>query len=268
MSKHSNKKPNIVGIIPARYGSTRFPGKPLVKILGKTLIQRTYENAKHCALIDKLLVATDDQRIYDHVREFGGDVVMTPEDIANGSDRSAYVLKNDPSLQNAKVVINIQGDEPCIDPDVLKKVSEILLSDPAAVMSTAVVPLSSEEEANNPNVVKCVLDLHHNVLYFSRALIPGHRKLHFRKEVSYFRHVGIYAFRSDFLLKYGSLPMTPLQRCEDLEQLKVLEHGYKIKAAIISSIGLDVNSPEDIQKVEQELCKQSSFSSPAGSVHP
>lgn len=262
------KKPkaHIVAIIPARYASTRFPGKPLTKILGKTLIQRTYENAQRCTLLDELIVATDDKRIYDHVAGFGGKVVMTPVECPTGSDRLAHVVENDPALKQAEVIINIQGDEPCLDPKATQGIIEALLADPSAVMSTGVYRLHSEEEARNPSMVKCVLDLQGNVLYFSRALIPGNHTLSFDKKTTYYKHVGIYAFRPAFLLQYARMPMTPLQKSEDLEQLKVLENGYKIKAALIESVGVEVNTPEDINKVEKELCKQNSFSSRAGSV--
>lgn len=246
----------VVAIIPSRYASTRFPGKPLVNINGKSLIQRTYENAKKCSLLDEIIIATDDQRIYDHVKQFNAPVVMTPENFATGSDRLAYVVENDPNLQEAEIIINIQGDEPCLDPETTKRVIEILRNDPVAVMSTAIFKITSEEEAQNTNSPKCIIDLHGNALYFSRTMIPGGRTSQYRPDIAYYKHIGIYAFRPDFLLQYGKLPMTPLQIAEDLEQLKVLEHGYRIKAAIVDSISLDVNIPEDIKKVEQVLCKQ------------
>lgn len=251
---------NIVAIIPARYGSTRFPGKTLAHIQGKSLIQRTYENAARCSLLDEIIIATDDDRIYDHVIAFGGKAVMSPTTCVNGTDRLAFVVDQSSSLKNASMIVNIQGDEPCIDPTVTESIINILQNDPSAVMSTAVVPIESEEEALNPSDVKCVLDLHGNVLYFSRALIPGSHCKSFRPNIKYYKHLGIYAYRPSFLLTYRDLPMTPLQQAEDLEQLKVLEHGYKIKAAIVNSASVGVNTPEDIKKVEQELCKQNSFS--------
>lgn len=250
----------IVAIIPARYGSTRFPGKILAPIHGKSLIQHTYENATRCSLLDDILIATDDLRIYDHVNSFGGKAVMTPIECANGSDRLACVIDQFPSLQNASVIVNIQGDEPCVEPSVTENIVKILQGDPSAVMSTAVVPITTEEEAANPGDVKCVLDLYGNVLYFSRALIPGNLNNTYRPNTIYYKHLGIYAYRPQFLLTYRDLPMTPLQRTEDLEQLKVLEHGYKIKAAVVNSASIGVNTPEDIKKVEQELCKQNSYS--------
>jgi len=250
--------PSIVAIIPARYASTRFPGKSLVKIYGKTLIQHTYENANRCLLLDELVVATDDERIYDHVKEFGGHVVMTPETCPTGSDRLAYVVQNDPRLQQAEVIVNVQGDEPCVDPQVLTMLVEALRSDPAAVMSTVVVKLE-EEEAFSTSHVKCVLDLRGNVLYFSRALIPGGKEGEYREGTTYYKHVGVYAYRPEFLLEYTKLPITPLQMAEDLEQLKVLEHGYKIKGVVANSISIGVDTPEDIKRAEKELCRQSSF---------
>ncbi|MBA3815452.1 MAG: 3-deoxy-manno-octulosonate cytidylyltransferase [Parachlamydiaceae bacterium] len=250
----------VVAIIPARYGSTRFPGKILASIYGKSLIQRTYENAKRCTLLSDILIATDDDRIYDHVISFGGKAVMTPTNCATGSDRIAFVVDQSPELQKASVIVNIQGDEPCIDPSVTTSIIKILQNDPNAVMSTAVVAIKSEEEAADPGNVKCILDLHGNVLYFSRALLPGSFCKTFRSNNTYYKHVGVYAYRPQFLLTYRNLPMTPLQQAEDLEQLKVLEHGYKIKAAVVNSASVGVNTPEDIKKVEQELCKQNSFS--------
>jgi 3-deoxy-manno-octulosonate cytidylyltransferase (CMP-KDO synthetase) len=266
MKQHSKR--SVIAIIPARYGSTRFPGKPLVEINGKSLIRHTYENTARCPLIDHQLVATDDQRIYDHVRSFGGNVVMTPEHCPTGSDRLAYVIENDPSFLTADVIVNVQGDEPCLHPSVITKMVETLTNDPIASMATAVVKLTNSDEAYSRSEVKCLMDLHGNVLYFSRALIPaGNCETQYRKEVTYYKHLGVYAYRPDFLLKYAKLPMTPLQIAEDLEQLKVLENGYRIKAAIVSSASAGVNTPEDIKKVEQELCKQNTFSSQAESVH-
>lgn len=256
----SKLKSKVIAIIPARYASTRFPGKPLVEIKGKTLIQRTYENTKRCPLIDSIIVATDDTRISKHVENFGGIALMTPENCPTGSDRSAYVVEQNPEMLQADVIINVQGDEPCLDPAVLSQLVNILRSDPDAVMSTAAFKLDNAEDAANPNCVKCVLDSQGNALYFSRALIPAGRTLTYNENTIYYKHVGIYAFRPHFLLQYAQLPMTPLQKAEDLEQLKVLEHGYKIKVAIVKSLGPDVNAPEDIKKVEQELCKQNSSS--------
>jgi 3-deoxy-manno-octulosonate cytidylyltransferase (CMP-KDO synthetase) len=249
-------KTSIIGIIPARYSSSRFPGKILAPIANKTLIQRTYENAKRCALLQEIVIATDDVRIYNHVQDFGGDVLMTSTTCLTGSDRLVEAVKNNRRFDHADIIVNIQGDEPCLDPNVTESVIKALLNDSVAVMSTAIVKIESEEEALSPSIVKCVIDSKENALYFSRALIPAGHSLKVRPEVTYYRHVGIYAYRREFLLKYTELPQTPLQIAEDLEQLKVIEHGYRIKTAIVacSSIGVDI--PDDIQKVEQWLCKQ------------
>lgn len=253
MKKTSSMR--VIGVIPARFGSTRFPGKPLADIMGKTLIQRTYENAKKCTLLQDLVVATDDKRIFDHVKGFGGHVVMTSEDCPTGTDRLAEVLKNDRKYEQSEIIINIQGDEPCLDPDVIKKVIEILDHDPLAVMSTAIVELPPEE-AQNSSVVKCVIDKNQNALYFSRALIPAGLSQKIQPNVQYYKHMGIYGYRREFLRHYSELTPTPLMQAESLEQLKVLEHGYRIKAAIVSHESVGVDLPEDIKKVELLLCKQ------------
>ena len=249
----ANKKYNAIAIIPARYSSSRFPGKPLALIAGKTLLQRTYEQAIQCKVLSRILIATDDQRIFDHATSFGAEVVMTPTDCPTGSDRLAYVLKQYPELQQADIIVNVQGDEPCIDPNAIEKLVAILSSDQEAVMSTACFPLTCPHEVSNPNTVKCIFDRNHNALYFSRGLLPSGRSEKYCPNTPYYKHVGLYAYRPDFLLKYGTLPMTPLQIAEDLEQLKVLEHGYKIKVTIINKVGPDVNTPEDLIKVEQAL---------------
>lgn len=170
---------SIIGIIPARYASQRFPGKPLAKILGKTLIQRTYENAKQCSVLERIVVATDDQRIFDHVADFGGEVVMTSVDCPTGSDRLVDALAKNPSLDKADIVINIQGDEPLVDPAILEKLAKALFEDSKAVVSTPIMRLRSEEEAYNPSVVKCVIDEKGHALYFSRGLIPAGKSLKF-----------------------------------------------------------------------------------------
>lgn len=250
------KTSKVIGIIPARYESVRFPGKILVDILGKSLIRRTYENTIRCPFLDEVIVATDDPRIYDHVIQFAK-VVMTPKDCATGTDRIAYVVKNEKRYQDAEIIINVQGDEPCLDTSVTAGIVKALQNDPKAPMATAITKFKSEEEAVNPNDVKCVIDLNGYALYFSRTLIPTGK---YRQEITYYKHIGVYAFRPDFLLKYAQMPQTPLQKAEELEQLRVLEHGYKIKTVIVNGNNPGVNSPEDIKKVELEICKQNSFS--------
>lgn len=252
------RKPHsrVVAIIPARYESSRFPGKPLVSLLGKTLIQRTYENAKLCTQLDGVIVATDDQRIYDHVLSFQGKVVMTPKSCPTGTDRIAYVINNDPTLRDADIIVNVQGDEPCLNPMAIQHIIEALEKNKEAVMSSAAVRINNEEEALSSSDVKCVMDVNGYALYFSRALIPSGNSLKYRTDISYYKHLGIYAYRRDFLQKYLSLPATPLQMAEELEQLKVLEYGYKIKMAVVESFSTGVNTPNDVKKIEQELCRQ------------
>lgn len=245
----------VIGVIPARYASTRFPGKPLILIQGKSLLQRTYENAKRASL-DELVVATDDQRIFDHVKGFGGHVMMTSPEHLTGTDRAAEVLLANPGWMEAGVIINIQGDEPCIESSSLDAIAQALLSDPSSIMATAVTPLRTEEEAKSSSVVKCILDRKNHAIYFSRTLIPSNKKHAYNPSTTYYRHIGVYAFRPSFLLEYGKLAPTPLQLEEDLEQLKVLEHGYRIKVAILDHLSIGVDTPEDIKQVEQWLSKQ------------
>lgn len=246
---------STLGIIPARYGSSRFPGKPLVPILGKSLIQRTYENAQKCETLDELVVATDDRRIFDHVRSFGGNVVMSGLNCPTGTDRIVDVLHACRNYDSFSIIVNIQGDEPCLSPSTLQAVIHTLLLSDAEV-ATAVTPLP-ETEATSSHIVKCVMDQQGHALYFSRALIPSGKNLAFRTNVPYYRHIGLYAFKRPFLMQYPHLPPTPLQLAEDLEQLKILELGYRIKTAIVDDVSLGVDTPEDIKKVEQYLCQQS-----------
>lgn len=244
-----------VGIIPARYQSTRFPGKPLAPILGKSLIQRTYDNAKRAASLDELIVATDDARIYTHVLEFGGKALYTSAHCHTGSDRVAEAAQNYP---DADLIVNIQGDEPCLNPTTIDQAVAALHRDPDAVVSTAVTSLNPDldpGEAALTSVVKCVFDRQGRALYFSRALIPSGKEGGCRTGVAYYRHLGLYVYRRDFLLSFAALPATPLMLAEDLEQLKVLEHGFKIHVVETSSSSPGVDYPEDIKKVEKHLCQ-------------
>ncbi len=240
----------VIGIIPARYGSTRLPGKPLLKIAGKSLIQRTYENAKKCKSLDQVIVATDDVRIADHVLSFDGEVVMTSTACATGTDRIVEALTQG-NLSEAEIVINIQGDEPNIEVDVIDKVIAILKADKEAVVSTAVVKLESSEDATSTSVVKCVMDQKGHAIYFSRSLIPGGKNGVWRSDVTYYKHLGIYGYRTEFLKEYSDLEPTPLQLAEDLEQLKIIENGYKIAVAIVKSQAIGVDTAEDIKKIEK-----------------
>jgi 3-deoxy-manno-octulosonate cytidylyltransferase (CMP-KDO synthetase) len=247
------QKRKVIGVIPARYGSKRFPGKALTTIAGKTLLARTFENAHKAKIFDELYVATDDERIFNHAKELGAHVVMTPEKCPTGSDRVCEALKES-DLPPDTVIVNLQGDVPLLEKEVMQAVVDQLLQDPAEVMATAAVKIKTEEEAVLPSIVKCVLDKTSHALYFSRCLIPHSRYGGYHPEVTYYHHLGIYAFTYDFLKTYSALNPTPLQQNEDLEQLKAMEHGYKIKVALVESSSFGVDRPEDVEKVERLIC--------------
>lgn len=257
---------NYLGIIPARFASTRFPGKLLVPIQGKTLLQRTYENARLIHRLDKLLIATDDIRIFNHVTQFGGEAVMTSVNCLNGTERIAEVLGKHPEFLEAKAVVNIQGDEPCFCPNAVDEAIQLLMQDQSASMATLITPLTCEEEARNPSFVKCVKNLQNDAIYFSRSIIPFSRQFQFNPQGTYYLHIGLYVYRPSFLLEFQKLPSTPLQLEEDLEQLKVLEHGFRIKVAMTNQESIGVNTPEDLHKLEQWLCKQNTYLSQGASA--
>ena len=241
-------------VIPARYASSRFPGKPLALIQGVSLLERTYRRAASCKQAKTCLIATDDARIASHARSFGADVVMTSPTCPSGTDRIAEVLALRPDLQAASMIVNIQGDEPCLDPETISKVIDALERDPGASIATAVAPLRSEEELLNPNIVKCVKSLSGRALYFSRSPIPGTKS---GQPFPCFRHIGMYAYRPGFVVKYAKLPPTPLQLVEDLEMLRAMEHGFSIAVAEVPRHSPDVNVPSDIQEIEKWMQSQS-----------
>lgn len=241
-----NKK--SVGIIPARYQSTRFPGKPLSLINGISLLQRTYIQATQAKLLSEVYVATDDSRIFDHVLSFGGKALMTSSNCLTGTDRVAEGAKQ---MMDADFIVNIQGDEPCIDPISIDKSIQALIDYPDRVASTLAAPLEPEDYDSH-SVVKCVFALDGKALYFSRSLIPGSKG---EKIGPYFRHIGLYAFRRDFLINFMLLKPTPLMLSEDLEQLKILEHGYNLHITPVEKGSPGVDEPADIKKVEKFLCQ-------------
>jgi 3-deoxy-manno-octulosonate cytidylyltransferase (CMP-KDO synthetase) len=249
----NNKLSKIIGIIPARYQSTRFPGKLLQYLHHKTVVQHTYDNASLSNNLDKLFVATDDIRIKTKVQSFGGTALLTPTSCVNGTDRIIYAINTYKELLNSEIIVNIQADHPCTCPATIDAIVSLLKNNDNADMATAVTCSHSIEDANNPNIVKCVFDNNFNALYFSRSTIP-----YYHEEVAkpnYYFHIGIYAYRTDFLLqKLSSMPTTCLQQIESLEQLKVLEKGFNIKIAIVDEPVLGVDVPEDIAKVEKYLC--------------
>ncbi|MBQ7544791.1 MAG: 3-deoxy-manno-octulosonate cytidylyltransferase [Synergistaceae bacterium] len=229
----------VIGIIPARWSSTRFPGKPLADICGKPMIQHVYERAKLAENLYDVLVATDDKRIYDCVESFGGKAVMTDSDLPNGTARCEQAARG----YDVGGVINIQGDEPLLNPRMIDEVTELL---GGAHCSTLCRELTGD--IDNPNTVKVVMSQYGFTLYFSRSAIPYKRNA---SNLPYYQHIGIYGYRIDFLKKYVSLPPTPLSDAESLEQLKILEHGYSIKVKVTEcreeSIGVD--TPEDLERV-------------------
>ncbi|CAN6928949.1 unnamed protein product [Brassica oleracea] len=237
----------VVGIIPARYASSRFEGKPLVQILGKPMIQRTWERSKLASTLDHVVVATDDERIADCCRGFGADVIMTSESCRNGTERCNEALEK--LEKEYDVVVNIQGDEPLIEPEIIDGVVKALQVAPDAVFSTAVTSLKPEDGLD-PNRVKCVVDNRGYAIYFSRGLIPYNKSGGVNLDFPYMLHLGIQSFDSKFLKVYSELQPTPLQLEEDLEQLKVLENGYKMKVIKVDHEAHGVDTPEDVEKIE------------------
>lgn len=241
---------NILCVIPARYSSTRLPGKPLANIAGKPMIQHVYERAALAKKLTKVLVATDHELVYQTVQSFGGTAMMTSADHPTGTDRLAEVAEK---FSIADIIINVQGDEPLIDPQVIDQLAIAFEQDTDLVMATLMTEMS-DHELTNPNAVKVITDINGYALYFSRSLIPFPRV----KEVGLpvHKHLGIYAYRRDFLLKYAKLAPTPLERTESLEQLRALEHGYKIKVIKTKFQSIGVDTLEDLERVNQLLNKK------------
>ncbi|MDR3348321.1 MAG: 3-deoxy-manno-octulosonate cytidylyltransferase [Acidaminococcales bacterium] len=239
-------KAKVVCIIPARYASTRLPGKPLADIAGKPMIQHVYERACRASLVGAVAVATDDARIYGAVAAFGGRAVLTSPAHASGTDRLAEAAAH---CKKAAVIINVQGDEPLIEPELIDRLARALLEDARLKMATAKAPLP-EEEYGDPAAVKVAVDNEGRALYFSRSLIPYPRC---PGVAAPFKHVGIYAYRKSFLLRFARLPQGLLERAEGLEQLRALENGYRIKVLTAESPAFGVDTPEDLAKVNALL---------------
>lgn len=248
---------SVTAVIPARYASTRFPGKPLADLLGKPMIQWVYERTKLAGNVDRVVVATDDVRIFEAVQEFGGEAVMTREDHPTGTDRLAEVAVS----LDTDLIVNVQGDEPLIDPRMIELAVEPLLTDISIPMGTLKTPIRFEEEFFNPNVVKVVCDLQGFALYFSRAPIPHPRDFSHEistrlSELSAFKHIGLYVYRRDFLLQYPQMPASPLEGLEKLEQLRALEQGHRIKVVSTDLVSHGVDTPEDLERVRRILESQ------------
>lgn len=241
-----SEKQKVIGVIPARYGSSRFPGKVLAEIAGKPMIQWVYEQANKSKLLDELFVAVDDQRVLECVEGFGGKAVMTKVDHQSGTDRLAEAMEK----IDADIVVNIQGDQPLFDSNMIDEAVQPLLDDITIQMSTLKTKIGEEDYAD-PAVVKVVVDEDDFALYFSRSLIPYSRD---KVEVEIFEHVGVYVYRKEFLFTISKLPQSYLEKIEMLEQLRVLEKGYKIKVIETksdSTSGISVDTPEDRDKVEK-----------------
>lgn len=237
-----------LGVIPARYASTRFPGKPLVNIAGKSMIQRVYEQVLKAEHIETCIVATDDKRIFNHVKAFGGQVAMTRLDHKSGTDRCAEVAN---IFADFDLVVNIQGDEPFVDPAQIDQLILSLQNNPEAEIATLAKQIQEQEELFNPNVVKVVFNKRNEALYFSRSTIPhlrGQEQEQWLGKGRFFKHLGLYGFRRSVLLAIAKLPPGRLEQLEVLEQLRWLEEGYQIRIekTKVETIGID--SPEDLER--------------------
>jgi 3-deoxy-manno-octulosonate cytidylyltransferase (CMP-KDO synthetase) len=247
-----NSKRDVVAIIPARYQSNRFAGKPLAMIAGKPMIQHVVERAQKVDLLSRVVVATDDIRIGECVQSFGGEYVLTRSDHVSGSDRlaeTAEILE----ISEQDVVVNIQGDQPLFSAEVVEQVARPLLDDPTLPMSTLIYKIVRPEEINDPNHVKTVFTHKNYALYFSRSPIPFQRNPEEGVTPTYYKHLGFYAYRKGFLLTFVGLPEGEWERFEKLEQLRALEYGYRIKVVLTEHDSIEVDTPEDLLRVEKYL---------------
>lgn len=244
--------PKVVGIIPARYHSNRFEGKPIALIGNKPMIQHVVERARRAEVLARVVVATDDERIAEVVNNFGGEVVMTRPDHATGTDRLAEAASLI-DITEHDIIVNIQGDQPLFPAEVVEQVARPMLDDPALPMSTLIYKITRPEEINDPNHVKTVFDRHGNALYFSRAPIPFQRNPEESARPTYYKHLGFYAYRKGFLLTYVGLPEGEWERFEKLEQLRALEYGYTIRVVLTEHDSIEVDTPKDILRVEELL---------------
>ncbi len=243
--------PKVIVVIPARYASTRLPGKPLAPLAGKPMVQHVYERAKRAQTVHRVIVATDDRRIVDAVTAFGGEARMTRSDHRTGTERIAEVAVH----EAGDVFVNVQGDEPLIDPVAIDTGVGALLEEPQAQISTVATPIRHAGDIMDPNVVKTVLDFDGNALYFSRAPIPWIRDTQQKLHVKYWKHLGLYVFQREALLEYPTLPQGELEKIEQLEQLRWLENGWKIRVAEVAHDAVSVDVPEDVARVEKLMQK-------------
>lgn len=242
----------ILGIIPARYASTRFPGKPLVNIAGKSMIQRVYEQAKKCHSLSEVIVATDDNRIFNHVTQFGGKAVMTDSSHQSGTDRCAEIAAAHPEYD---VIINIQGDEPYIDPEQITKVAACFTTGEVQ-LATLIKKITSAEELLNTNSPKVLINKQQEAIYFSRSPLPyirGAEQKNWLEHFTYFKHIGIYGYRADILQQITRLSVSGLEKAESLEQLRWIENGYRIKVAETELETIAIDTPEDLHKINLKI---------------
>ncbi|MGM0436892.1 MAG: 3-deoxy-manno-octulosonate cytidylyltransferase [Bacillota bacterium] len=241
----------ITAIIPARYESSRFPGKPLVEINNQPMIEHVYKRVKKAEVIDEVIVATDDRRITEAVKNFGGKVEMTSSAHKSGTDRIAEVAEN----LKADIIVNVQGDEPLIKPVMIDQIVKPFKRNNDLIMTTLKKRIDDLNKINNPNVVKVVTDATNFALYFSRATIPYQREDN-SGHVDYYKHIGVYAFRRDFLLEYSKMEESKLEKIESLEQLRVLENGYDIKVIETAYDTVGVDTPEDLNYVKELIQRE------------
>src|SRR5437588_7968826 len=244
-------QPKFTVVIPARYGSARLPGKPLISLAGKPMIQRVVERARLAESADRVIVATDDERIVKAVEGFGGEARMTRTEHRTGTERVAEVA----AREGGDIFVNVQGDEPLLDPHAIDVAVDSLLEEPQASISTVATPIKSAGDIMDPNVVKAVLDFDGNAIYFSRARIPCVRYTASIIQVRHLKHLGLYVFQREALLEYPTLPRGELERIEQLEQLRWLENGWKIRVAEVDHDAVSVDVQEDVARVEKLLQK-------------
>jgi len=242
----------IVGIIPARFASTRLMGKPLADIGGKPMIRHTYESASKSKLLHRIIIAVDDKKVAEVVRGFGAEVIETSKDFVSGSDRIAYVAKK---MDDAEIIVNIQGDEPFIRGEMIDQAIEPLLFDKEVEVSTLVKRITTVKELNSPDIVKVVFDYTNNALYFSRSLIPFVKDVHNDEkkleQAEIYKHIGLYVFRRKALMEFTKLKPTDLERIEKLEQLRMLENGFKIKIVVTEMESIGVDTQEDLNRARK-----------------
>ncbi|MCH9610588.1 MAG: 3-deoxy-manno-octulosonate cytidylyltransferase [Chlamydiales bacterium] len=248
----------IVGVIPARLASTRFPRKVLKEIEGKSLLQMTYENTIQSGVLQRVVIAAEDEEIVEHAQKFGAEAYLTDMH-PSGTDRVAQVVQD--QLDEADIVVNVQADEPCLNPAVIDTLVGSLYEDPEAVATTAITKIRNPRDIFDPSTVKCVFDDSMRALYFSRSPIPYPQKE--QDLVDHYRHIGVYCFRKQFLLQYAMMQRGRLGRAEDLEQLKILEHGHPLHVCVVEDQLCGVDTPKDLETIQEYICRNTSSSQEA-----